>query len=29
MVCTNEGLFQVAIEKWPECDLNPGALNSV
>ena len=29
MVFTNEGFFEVATENWPECDLNPGALNSV
>ena len=23
------GLFEVATESWPECDLNPGPLNSV
>ena len=25
----NEGFFEVAIESWPEWDLNPRALNSV
>ena len=29
MVFTTEGLFEVAIESWPEWDLNPGPLNSV
>ena len=29
MVFTTEGLFEVAIESWPECDLNPRSLNSV
>ena len=29
MVFTTEGLFEVAIESWPEWDLNPRALNSV
>ena len=23
------GFFEVAIESWPECDLNPRPLNSV
>ena len=23
MVCTIEGFFEVAIESWPEWDLNP------
>ena len=26
---TPEGLFEVAIENWPEWDLNPRLLNSV
>ena len=29
MLFTTEGLFEVAIESWPECDLNPRPLNSV
>ena len=29
MVFTTEGLFEVAIEGWPEWDLNPRPLNSV
>ena len=29
MVFTTEGLFEVAIESSPECDLNPQQLNSV
>ena len=29
MVFTTEGLFEVAIESWPEWDLNPRPLNSV
>ena len=29
MVSTNEGFFEVAIESWPEWDLNPQPLNSV
>ena len=29
MVFTSEGLFEVAIESWPEWDLNPRLLNSV
>ena len=29
MVFTTEGLFEVAIESWPELDLNPQSLNSV
>ena len=28
MVFTTEGLFKVAIESWPEWDLNPQPLNS-
>ena len=28
MVFTAEGLFQVAIESWPEWDLNPRPQNS-
>ena len=29
MVFTTEGFFEVAIEGWPEWDLNPRPLNSV
>ena len=29
MVFTTEGLFEVAMESWPEWDLNPRPLNSV
>ena len=29
MACTTEGFFEVAIESWPELDLNPRPLNSV
>ena len=29
MVFTAEGFFEVAIESWPEGDLNPQKLNSV
>ena len=29
MVLTTEGFFEVAIESWPECDLNPRPPNSV
>ena len=29
MVFSTEGLFEVAIESWPECDLNLRPLNSV
>ena len=29
MVFTTEGFFEVAIESWPECELNPRPLNSV
>ena len=29
VVFTTEGLFEVAIESWPEWDLNPRPLNSV
>ena len=29
MVFTTEGLLEVAIENWPELDLNPRLLNSV
>ena len=29
MVFTPEGLFEVAIESWPQWDLNPRPLNSV
>ena len=28
MVFTTDGYFEVAIESWPECDLNPRPLNS-
>ena len=28
-VFTTEGLFEAAIEKWPEWDLNPRPLNFV
>ena len=28
-VFTTEGLFKVAIESWPEWDLNPRPLNSI
>ena len=28
-ICTNERLFEVAIENWPEWNLNPRLLNSV
>ena len=28
MVFTTEGFFEVAIESWPEWDLNPRPLNS-
>ena len=28
MVFITEGLFEVAIESWPEWDLNPRSLNS-
>ena len=28
-IFTTEGLFDVAIESWPEWDLNPRPLNSV
>ena len=28
-ICTNERLFEVAIESWPEWNLNPRLLNSV
>ena len=27
MVVTTEGLFEVAIESWPEWDLNPQTYN--
>ena len=27
MVFTTEGLFEVAIDSWPERDLNPRPLN--
>ena len=29
MVFTTEGLSEVALESWPEWDLNPRPLNSV
>ena len=29
MVFTTGEFFEVAIESWPEWDLNPGPLNSV
>ena len=29
IVFTTEGLFEVAIESWPEWDLNPRLLDSV
>ena len=29
MVFITEGLFEVAIENWPEWDLNPRLLNAV
>ena len=29
MVFTTEGLFEVAIESWPEGDLNPRPLTTV
>ena len=29
MISTTEGFFEVAIESWPEWDLNPRPLNSV
>ena len=29
MVFRTEGLFEVAIESWPEWDLNPRPLNAV
>ena len=29
MVFTTEGFSEVAIESWPEWDLNPQRLNSV
>ena len=29
MVFTTEGFFEIAIESWPEWDLNPRLLNSV
>ena len=28
MVFTTKGFFEVAIESWPEWDLNPRPLNS-
>ena len=29
MVFATEGLFKVAIESWPEWEMNPQPLNSV
>ena len=29
MVFTTDGFLEVAIESWPEWDLNPRTLNSV
>ena len=29
MVFTTEGLLEVAVESWPEGDLNPRPLNSI
>ena len=29
MVFSTEGLFEVAMESWPEWDLNPRSMNSV
>ena len=29
MVFTTEGFLEVAIESWPEWDLNPQPLNSI
>ena len=29
MVFTTEAFFEVAIESWPELDLNPRPLNSI
>ena len=29
MTFTTDGLFEVAMESWPEWDLNPRLLNSV
>ena len=29
MIFTTEGFFEVAIESWPEWDLNPQPLNSI
>ena len=29
MVLPYEGFFELAIESWPECNLNPRPLNSV
>ena len=29
MVFTTEGFFEIAIESWPEWDLNPRPLNSI
>ena len=28
MVFTTEGFFKIAVESWPEWDLNPRPLNS-
>ena len=29
MVFTTDGFFEVAIESWPEWDLNPRPMNSI
>ena len=29
VVFTTEGFFEVAVESWPEWDLNPRPLNSI
>ena len=29
MAFSTEGLFEVAMESWPEWDLNPQSMNSV
>ena len=29
MIFTTEGFFEIAIERWPEWDLNPQPLNSI
>ena len=28
-IFTTDGFFEVAIESWPECDLNSRPLNSI